>query len=326
MNLEEAFYTLEFKSYEISRMNMNNLKKKYHRMALLHHPDKNDNSIVSKEKFQKINEAFEVIKKELSLNEDEFFDENTNYSNNCSGEKMYKTENSRSENSTNINYSELLKLFFRNVVSNEKVGEFVSKILQDLIIGCKDVSLKMFQDLDKDKCIFVYDFMLKYKTTLHLKDELIEKVKEIILEKYKNVEMILLNPSIDDLLGHNIYKLCHKEKVYYVPLWHHELYYEDDFGKEIIVKCIPELPENAEIDEYNNLFIKVDVPFHLQLIEEKCITVSLGKFNYNISLEELKMKKIQSYTIKKCGISRIQENDMYNIDKLSDIVLKITFL
>jgi hypothetical protein len=151
-------------------------------------------------------------------------------------------------------------------------------------------------------------------------------VREFILEKYKNVEMIVLNPSIDDLMNHNIYKLYYQEKVYYVPLWHHELYYEDENGKEIIVKCIPELPENVEVDEYNNLFVNVKVPFQSKMLEEKCMNVSLGKSNYNISLESLKIKKIQSYALKKCGISKIQESDMYNVNKLGDIIIIITFV
>lgn len=322
MNLDEAFDVLEFKSYEISRMNMKNLKKKYHKMALLHHPDKNENSIGSKEKFQKINEAFEVIQRDLSLDEDDYSDPFTK------NDRHDRKSNSKMdfENADYSNYAELLKLFFRNIVLNEKVNEFVSVILQDLISGCKEVSLKMFQDLDKEKCIFVYDFMLKYKTILHLKEGLIEKVREIILEKYKDVEIILLNPSIEDLLSHNIYKLSHDEKLCYVPLWHHELYYEIENEKEMIVKCIPELPENVEVDEYNNIFVNLEIPFDSKLLEEKCIPVSLGKFNYNISLEVLKIKKVQTYTLKNCGISRIQENDMYNIDKLANIVVRITFV
>jgi len=319
MNLDEAFHVLEFKNYEISRMNMTNLKKKYHKMALLHHPDKNENSIVSKEKFQKINEAFDVIQRDLSLDENE--DETQNMP------RQNKKKTGEMNFCETENYAELLKLFFRSIVTNEKIGEFASTILEDIITGCKEVSLKMFQDLDKEKCLSLYDFMLKYKTILHLKDELIEKVREIILEKYKDVEMILLNPSIDDLLNHNVCKLSNENTVYYVPLWHHELYYEIENKKEMIVKCIPELPENIEVDEYNNLFVNLEVPFYSKLLEEKCITVSLGKnFKYNISLEELKLKKVQTHTLKKCGISRIRENNIYNIDNLGDIVVRITFV
>ena len=37
------------------------IKKSYRRLSMLHHPDKNGNSQESKEKIQKINEAYEVL-------------------------------------------------------------------------------------------------------------------------------------------------------------------------------------------------------------------------------------------------------------------------
>ena len=45
------------------------------------------------------------------------------------------------------------------------------------------------------------------------------------------------------------------DKTYFVPLWHNELYFGDEKSNEgeIIVKCVPELPENISIDENNNL-------------------------------------------------------------------------
>ena len=46
---------------EISNITHEYLKRQYHKMALKWHPDKNGNSILSKDKFQKINEAYERI-------------------------------------------------------------------------------------------------------------------------------------------------------------------------------------------------------------------------------------------------------------------------
>ena len=37
------------------------IKKSYRKLSMLHHPDKNNNSQESKERFQKINEAYEVL-------------------------------------------------------------------------------------------------------------------------------------------------------------------------------------------------------------------------------------------------------------------------
>ena len=52
--------------------------------------------------------------------------------------------------------------------------------------------------------------------------------------------VIILNPTLEDLLKGNIYKLDIFEKEFYIPLWHQELYY-DIKGRDLIVKIIPEL-------------------------------------------------------------------------------------
>ena len=58
---------------------------------------------------------------------------------------------------------------------------------------------------------------------------------------YENI--IVLNPTVNDLLSDNIYKLNIEDKEFYVPLWHHELYFSLH-DKDLIVKCIPELDNN----------------------------------------------------------------------------------
>ena len=41
------------------------IKKKYHKMALQNHPDKNGNTPESNEKFKQINEAYNYLKREI---------------------------------------------------------------------------------------------------------------------------------------------------------------------------------------------------------------------------------------------------------------------
>ena len=45
-------------------INLEYLKRQYHKQALKNHPDKNGNTQESKETFQKINEAYEFLKRE----------------------------------------------------------------------------------------------------------------------------------------------------------------------------------------------------------------------------------------------------------------------
>ena len=65
MNLERAVEVLEIKN-EVGKINMSYLKKKYHKLALQFHPDKNPSSEEATYKFQQINEAYELLKKEIA--------------------------------------------------------------------------------------------------------------------------------------------------------------------------------------------------------------------------------------------------------------------
>lgn len=317
MNLQEALQIMKIDN-GFSDLSLDTLKKKYHKLALIHHPDKNGNSIEAKEKFQKLGEAYELLKKELGyMNHNELGTEEPIF-NNPSG--------------SNNGYSFFLNMFLQNIVTGQ-YSEAVQSIIRDIVSGCKDISLKMFDKMDRETSLYVYNFIIKYKDLFHLNDSILNTVREIILEKFKDIQIFTLNPSIDDLFENNVYKLEYNSKLYFVPLWHGEVYFDADTDnavtsdvKEIIVKCIPELPDHISIDENNHLYINVNVKFGVSLLKEKTTTILVGKKRYEIPNEELYFKQNQNYVFKNNGISQIDEHDMYNIKKKGDIVVRINFI
>ena len=80
MDFQKAFEILEIDTNKVSYQNITYeyLKKRYHKFALQYHPDKNS-TIGSKEKFQKIGEAYRFLKEEMEfLNQpDDLFSEET---------------------------------------------------------------------------------------------------------------------------------------------------------------------------------------------------------------------------------------------------------
>ena len=60
--------------------------------------------------------------------------------------------------------------------------------------------------------------------------------------KIKNNNVILLNPSLNDLLHDNIYKLETDTDTHYIPLWHEEIGIDD-----MIVKNIPDIDDDTTI-------------------------------------------------------------------------------
>jgi hypothetical protein len=311
MDFKTACETLEIdtSSKSINNITLEYLKKRYHKLALQNHPDKRGNTVESKEKFQQINEAYNYLSREISnLNND--------------------IDNSEEKNDTNTGYINILNLFLDSLLKGQ-YNDFLSSFIKDIVNGYKEITLKMFEDLDKEKTLGVYNFLFKYKNILYISDEILDKVYKIIAEKYKDVQIYVLNPSINDLFSNNVYKLDLDGERYFVPLWHNELYFDDkrvENGKDnIIVKCIPDLPENITIDENNNIHILLRVSFTFSLLEQKSILFFLGEKRVTIPLEDLKMQRFQTLVLRKQGISKVFENDIYNVEEKGDIVVRLLF-
>ena len=319
MDLQEALYILEIDN--ISNISIEYLKKKYHKLALKNHPDKhnnikNINSINEyKEKFQKINEAYEVLQKEINIINNETTEN--------------EDLNTYTKSNTN-DYGAILNLFISGIFKG-KYNEFISSIIKDIVNGCKEISLKLFEDIDKEQSLMIYNFIIKYKIILNLQDETLDRVKDILLDKFKDIQIYILNPSLNDLFKNNVYKLEINKRIYFVPLWHTELYFEsgkdkDKLNKEdIIVKCNPELPDNILIDEDNNLIVTENIFFNFSLLNDKIRIIKIGDICFEIQIDRLYITPFQIYILKNQGISKIIENDIYDVQEKSDIIIKIIF-
>jgi hypothetical protein len=207
-----------------------------------------------------------------------------------------------------------------------KYTEVFSKIINDILKGYKNISIKLFDELSKDMTLEVYAFLSKYRSTFNLNEEILEKVKDIVLQKFNKVEVYKLNPSINDLLNNNVYKLYVDEDLFFVPLWHNELYFEN-LNREIIVFCEPELPENIKIDDDNNIYYEFTIFFNeLEnlIVNNDKIKINIGDKTFEIELSLLFIKKEQFYKIKKQGLTKIKENSIYDVSSKGDIIVKIT--
>ena len=303
MNYNDALNELEI-DYNIITYNSDYLKKQYRKMALKYHPDKNGNTNKSNEKFQRINEAYNYLKSEFNSNDND--NENDN------------------DNSMYIN---VLKNFVRSIINNGRI-EMVANIINEIISTGKKISLKLFEDLDRENTIIVYNFLSKYKNILHFNKDLLEEVRQIVVNKYNNLEIYKLNPNLHDLMNNNVYKLYVEEQLYLVPLWHNEIYF-DGSGCEIMVICDPELPHGYSIDDDNNLCIDYEISIYNDLPDMINngwnIDIEIGNNIYSIILSNLKIKKEQYYRFHKKGISKPKSN-MYDIDDKSDIIVKIIMI
>jgi hypothetical protein len=315
MNYKDALDTLEidFVTIKYEDLSYDYVKKQYRKLALKHHPDKNGNTEESNEKFKKINEAYNYLKSELThLTHDDFindFDEDINQANN------------------NSIYLNVLKNFIKSVMDGNYV-EIITKIVNDILTTGKHISIKIFEDLDKETALNLFIFLSKYRNTLHFSRELLEEVRQMVVNKYDNVEIYKLNPSLNDIIENNVYKLYVDNQLYLVPLWHDKIYF-DGSGCEIIVICDPELPDGYLIDDNNNLCIETSISIYNDLpdmiMNNWDVYVELCNRVLTIPLSNLQIKKEQYYRFRNEGISKVK-NDFYDVNEKSDIIIKINLI
>ena len=306
-NIQNALDELEITLDEVELTN-EYIKKQYRKLALKWHPDKN-NEIYAKEKFQRINMAYEYLINEMN-------------------EKEVKKEST--------NYTEILTNFIYSLFKKENYESYndILTIIKEISFGDEAITMaylrKKFATLSQERAIELYQLLYKYMNILSISNDTLELVSLILKERYKSNKVIILKPTLNDIMENNIYKLYVDDQLYLVPLWHNELYFEALDGSEITVLCQTKLPINITIDDNNNIwveeFIKIDGELSNLIKNNIQIKIEIGIKTYEIPLDKLYIKEEQIYKLKGQGISQIIEKDIYNIELKGDIYVKIILI
>jgi len=298
MDFHNAIKILELNNYNFT---LDELKQQYYKMSLKWHPDKNIlNENNSTSKFQEISTAYEFLK----LNK----------------------ENNNSNNEIYISYiEEYFYLLIGNVANKEIIHNAISNIFNHLKNNCDKMCdkmyIKLFKDFDKETSFKLYNYLQQYSEILNISNETLDIIQNIIKEKFKNDNIIILHPTIDNLLDDELYKLEFNKEIYYIPLWHHELIYDTPLG-ELQIKITPILDKHISIDNNNNININLTKNINGLLTTDKII-FNLGKKVFEIKCSELNIIKNQTICIKQKGIPIINLNNIYNISYRSNININL---
>jgi len=208
------------------------IKKTYRLLILKYHPDKNRGPEAA-DKFRETKEAYDFLSNDDYLSPEES-DATPSY------EEVLKS---------------VLSTFFDD--SNDSITSKIARVLMGkLIRHCNTNISPYLRKIDKRVLSLMHTVLEKYQDAFHIPSEFLESIHSI-LEEDDRPECILLNPSLEDLFSENVYKLKYKDTSYLVPLWHHDMVY-DYLGTDLHVKCFPILPDNMEIDEWNNLYVYLE--------------------------------------------------------------------
>ena len=94
-----------------------------------------------------------------------------------------------------------------------------------ILNDCQNISLIIFKKLNKEGALQVYELLNRLKYIFSIDHSVLSSFKEILQKKMVYDNIIILNPTLKDLLNDNIFKLDVEDKNFYIPLWHHELHF-----------------------------------------------------------------------------------------------------
>lgn len=296
------------------------IKRAYHKNALQYHPDKNTNAN-AEEHFRSIHSAYEYLMKHHGYLDDE---EDV-----LESETSYSEEAKEPSFAANIapfaEYTSLLYSFLQPILETDSFqdlkGKLIESLIENIVNKCEEKAFRMIEHLNRTQYGKIRDLLYGNIDTFHIPRDFLDKIDNKYQQKFSKDECIRLYPTIDDLFNENVYKLVEGGNTFYVPLWHHELVY-DCSGRDLYVHCIPNLDDNIEIDEKND--IHIHLCYNLQQIWRlDTIPVHLGSKTLRIPRNQLKMDTNQTIKLPNLGISRIHSTNIYDISKKGHLFVHI---
>ena len=314
------------------------LNKRYRILALRLHPDKNGDSPDATAAFQEINAAYNLLLPGARGGASDASDaSDTNESN-------HDDDNAATEPYANI-FMNFMKSLFKPKCKTEKddadggTHQILLDLLHRIVHDYASISITNALDsLDPSVLFQLYETLEQYNSAVSMDARIFEEITRIIREKMHNNNIIILKPSLKDVIQNNISVVQFGGQTFYVPLWHSELHYRiepptdspDESGKQLIVKCMPDLPDHMSIDANNELHIDVraDIKELLNLGTGVLRIPMYDSECLELQVRELHIKYRQTVVLRNnnYGISLICANDIYDVRNKAPVCVHVQLI
>lgn len=303
---------------------MAELNKRYRILALRLHPDKNGNTPEATAAFQELNAAYRLLLPGES-------DRTNKYSDADAYACADADAGADAETYFNIFTSFMKSLFAHRHGSAEGMNrvllDLLHRIVHDYASGTVNA---MLDSLDPSMLVQLYDTLEQYNAAMQMDSHIFEEITQVMREKMQKNNIVILRPSLKDVLQNNISVLQVHGQTFYVPLWHSELHYRIDGSddRQLIVKCMPDLPEHMTIDANNELHIDVRADIK-ELLNRSGGVLRVPLYDtacVELKVSDLRIMSRQTVILRDGnmpGISLICANDIYDVSKQAPICIRI---
>jgi len=156
--------------------------------------------------------------------------------------------------------------------------------------------------LDQSILISLYAILLDCKD---IPPEVLDTMRSLI------PPILIIEPTLIDLLNQNVYIYTHNSKKYSIPMWHHELVYDD-----FIVLCKPKI--TLEMDDENNIYLTV-IASSEDVFKNG---LYIDSISHKVDVSKLHIVPYQIYRAKST-IPKINEINVYSADECASFIIHI---
>lgn len=329
------------------------IKKAYYKQALLYHPDKeslnkrdkvsrspNDgatakgkakNIKIRRKTFADIQNAYEFLMTDLEISQGVHNagskKSSVKYGARCRRRGSRKKHTPPRDNLKHVDYFSIFVSFAKMISPTiiERWGpEYIQSTLKNLFTSYRAATIipELFRELSKERAIELYDFMLQYREYINVDDQTIIEVRDIIREKMSDDHLVILNPSLEQMWGDELYRHEFMGNEYLIPLWWPEVTFQKEdhtrphSGGDLRVKMIPDLPPSVFIDRGNNIHLtkQYDMAAMRHVLDDTGeFTVSLLSRTYRVPKVKIRfVKERQIILLGEDGLLPVNKKNMYD--------------